>query len=223
MPFERSFTDEGTMTILSGSGMSKDQKRAEPDRHLRFMIEYISRVERAEEPAALTMLLRWACSGPARALIEMSAELSRAGVAARVVLARLEPDADLKKLFEILSALSPQEPAGKLIRWARNPRLLDAHEQASYGASMCWSGDAMRREADKKNAFSLFYENARDRARIAQLAFAAFWQVSMAIPERRLMGRATEKPSGAYDPDRSRLTSMSVFRMAPQGWPLVRH
>jgi hypothetical protein len=213
----------GTMSILSGSGLSKDLKRTELERHLRLIKDFLSRVERGEEPASVTMIVRSPCSAPARVLTEMGADLARAGVAARVVLAWLEPDAELKQLFAALSALSPQDPAIDLIRWARNPRLLDAHEQAALGESICWSGDAMRREADKKNAFSLFYENAPERTRLARLAFAALWQASMPIPERRLVGRVAERPSGAYEPGTSRLAAMSLLRAMPQGWPLVRH
>ena len=102
---------------------------------------------------------------------------------------RLEPEEDLRQLFATLSELSPREPAKALIRWARDPRLLDAHEQATYGGSVCWSGDAMRREADKRNGLSLFESAAPEAVRLAQLAFAALWGASTVVTERRLAGQ----------------------------------
>jgi spermidine/putrescine-binding protein len=170
------------------------------------------------------MILRSAASSASLALIGMSPDLARAGIAAKVVVANLEPEEDLRQLFASLSELRPRDPAKELIRWARNPRLLDAHEQATYGAAMCWSGDAMRREADKRNALSLFDEAAPGTVRLAQLAFEALWSASAVVTERRLLAPAATKPSGAYErADESRVTAVSPLRPSLQGWPLVRH
>jgi hypothetical protein len=170
------------------------------------------------------MILRSAASSAAQALIGMSERLARAGIAAKVVVAQLEPEDELRQLFASLSGLGPREPAKELIRWARNPRLLDAHEQVTYGASMCWSGDAMRREADKRNALSLFDDAAPGTVRLAQLAFEALWSASAVVAERRLLAPTTVRPSGAYEQvDESRVAAVSPLRPSLQGWPLVRH
>ena len=213
------------MRVVVGSGSSRDLKQAELDRHLEIMSRFIERVESdGAEPRTLTMILRSAASSASLALIGMSPDLARAGIAAKVVVANLEPEEDLRQLFASLSELRPRDPAKELIRWARNPRLLDAHEQATYGGSMCWSGDAMRREADKRNALNLFDDSAPCTARLAQLAFEALWSASTVVAERRLVGPATAKPSGAYEADpESRMTAASPLRPSLQGWPLVRH
>ena len=119
--------------------------------------------------------------------------------------------------------LAPQEPASELIRWARNPRLLDAHEQVTYGETMCWSGDAMRRDADRRNALTLFDEEAPDTVRLGRLAFEALWAVSALVPERRLLGPATARPSGAYEQAPETPVAVSTLRPSLQGWPLIRH
>ena len=126
--------------------------------------------------------LRSPASDPAKALIGMKGALERAGVRARVILANIAPEDELRELFADLSALSPREPAHELIRWARNPRLLDAHEQVTYGDIMCWSGDAMRRDADKRNALTLFDESAGDAVRHGRLAFEALWSSCALVP-----------------------------------------
>ena len=213
------------MRVVVGSGSSRDLKQAELDRHLEIMSRFIERVESdGAEPRTLTMILRSAASSASLALIGMSPDLARAGIAAKVVVANLEPEEDLRQLFASLSELRPRDSAKELIRWARNPRLLDAHEQATYGGSMCWSGDAMRREADKRNALSLFDDAGPGTVRLAQLAFEALWSASTVVAERRLLGPAMAKPSGAYEPDaESHVTAVSPLRLSLQGWPLVRH
>ena len=52
---------------------------------------------------------------------------------------------------EELAALAPAE-----IRWAKNPRMLDAHEQLVIGPNSTWMGDCMRRDPTKRDAFQSF-------------------------------------------------------------------
>jgi hypothetical protein len=212
------------MRVVVGSGSSRDFRQIELDRHLQMMSRYVERGQ-GEGPQSLsfTMILRSARSGPAQALIGMKDDLLRAGVIAKVILAKLEPEEDVRQLFASLSELGPREPAAELIRWARNPRLLDAHEQVTYGETMCWSGDAMRRDADKRNALMLFDEAAPDTVRLGRLAFEALWAASSLVPERRLLGPVTARPSGAYQPAQERPVAVSPLRPSLQGWPLVRH
>jgi hypothetical protein len=169
------------------------------------------------------MILRSASSGPAQALVLKARDLKRVGIAAKVLVTTLDPDLELRRLYACLSELSPRDPARELIRWARNPRLLDAHEQATYGSSLCWWGDAMRREADKRNALSLFEDGSPGSVRLGQLAFQALWSQSAVVAERRLIGPALPKPSGAYERDAETVAAMSARRPSLQGWPLIRH
>ena len=197
-----------------------DLREIELRQHLQMMARS---VERAEAGICLTMILRSAASDPARALIGMKGALQHAGLRAKVILARLGPEDELRQLCASLSDLAPQVPGLELIRWARNPRLLDAHEQVIYGASMCWSGDAMRREADRRNALTLFDEEAPDKARLGRLAFAALWTASSPVPERYLNGSLTARPYGAYEQAVEEPVSVSPSAPGPQGWPLLRH
>jgi len=208
------------MRVVVGSESSRDQRPSEIDRHLQMLSRFVERAK-AEGSFSLTMILRSASSGPAKALVGLKDELKHAGVSAKVILAKLEPEDELRQFFASLSGLAPREPAPLLIRWARNPRLLDAHEQVTYGETMCWSGDAMRRDADKRNALTLFDEEAPDTVRLGRLAFEALWAASALVPERRLTGPATARPSGAYQ--LSQDTPVAALRPSLQGWPLVRH
>jgi hypothetical protein len=207
------------MRVVVGPGVSEDSRQCELRRHLKLMSRF---VESAPPRSSITMVLRSPESDPAKALIGMKGAFQRVGATAKVILAKLEPEAELKQLFAALSALAPQLTAHELIRWARDPRLLEAHEQVSYGESMCWSGDAMRRESDKRNALVLFDEGS-DAVRLGRLAFAALWEGSSAVPLRRLAGPASARLSGAYEqlPDPS--VDLATLRPSLQGWPLVRH
>jgi hypothetical protein len=212
------------MRVVVGSESVRDFRQVELDRHVAAISRSIEHAQAESRPSlAFTLILRAASSTPAQAVIRMKDELSRAGVSAKVILAKLEPEEDLRQLFTSLSHLAPRKPACELIRWARNPRLLDAHEQVTYGDAMCWSGDAMRRDADKRNALTLFDEQAPDTVRLGRLAFEALWAASSLVPERHLLGRPTPKPSGAYEQTGDVPVAVSPLRPSPQGWPLVRH
>lgn len=210
------------MRVLAGSGVARDLRQTEVNRHIDMVGRFVERAKgHGQAPLAVTLILRSASSGPARALIYKKDELIGAGIRAKAILAKLEPADELRELFASLTEMAPREKASELMRWTRNPRLLEAHEQATYGNTMCWSGDPMRRDADKRNALALFDEADSDRVRLARLAFAALWSASSPVPERLLLGLATRKPSGAYhaSPD----APVTVLRPSIQGWPLVRH
>ena len=210
------------MRVVVGSGSSRDFKQADLDRHSEMVSRFVARMRDAgKAQATLTLILRSASSCPAKALVAMKDELIGASIGAKAILARLEPAEDLRELFASLSELAPREHSCELIRWARNTRLLDAHEQVTYGEMMCWSGDPMRRDADKRNALALFDEGASVRVMHGRLAFEALWAASAAVPERRLLGPATPKPSGAYQS--SPESPVAALRPNLQGWPLVRH
>ncbi len=209
------------MRLVVGSEISSEFRQAELERHLEAMSRFVEQAGK-QDALCCTMILRSATSTPAQALVYMKDALAKAGVRARAILAKLEPEDELKQFFSSLRALAPDEPAGELIRWARNPRLLDAHEQATYGETMCWSGDAMRRDAGKRNPLVLFDMDAPDAARLSAHAFSALWGASVPVPERHLVAGGNAKPSGAYERTQDD-APITALRRDLQGWPLVRH
>jgi hypothetical protein len=212
------------MHVVVDSDVLKDAREADLNRHLDMLSRCVERARAIGAPSpSITMILRTADSPPALILAHMTDTLRRAGAGARAILARLEPEEDLRRLVSSLSELSPSEPAQALIRWARNPRLLDAHEQATYGEDMCWSGDAMRRESDRRNVLALFNEGVPDRMRLGRLAFEALWAISSPVPDRHLNGRAAAKPAGAFQPSQKTPVAVSPLRPSLQAWPLIRH
>ncbi len=82
------------------------------------------------------------------------------------------------------------------VRWAQNIRLLDAHEQLVLSDSCCWTGDCMRREPAKRDAFECFADDCKETARWARISFDRLWSVS--IP---LMGTDDNAETESTDAD----------------------
>ncbi|MCB1509634.1 MAG: hypothetical protein KDJ36_01930 [Hyphomicrobiaceae bacterium] len=82
----------------------------------------------------------------------------------------------------ILATLPENDPAEELkntapaeVRWAANPRLMDAHEQLVIGSESSWVGDCMRRDPDKLDAFQSFNESCLEAAGWARISFERLW------------------------------------------------
>jgi hypothetical protein len=214
------------MRVIVGLDGSSDLRQAGIDRHALMLSTFINSGRSAllsPEFRTLTLVLRSAASDPALALLGMKDELLAAGIRAKAILAKLEPEDGLRQLFAALSELSPRQPANELIRWAKNPRLAEAHEQVTCGHSLCWSGDAIRRDAGKRNALALFDEHSPDAIRRTTRAFTALWNASTRVPPARLSGAAMNRPLGSYETLSETSVVPSALRAALQGWPLVRH
>ena len=223
LPFSQFRKSEGEMRVVVGPGGVSDFRQAELDGHVAAISREVERARAESRPSpSITLILRSASSAPALAMVLMKDELERVGLDAKVVLAKLEPQEELRQLFLSLAHLSPRQQPCQLMRWARNPRLLDAHEQVTYGEAVCWSGDAMRREADRRNALTLFNETAPELVRLGRLAFDALWAASSPVPERHLVDRPAPKPSGSYEQAQAP-AAVSPVRPSLQAWPLVRH
>lgn len=170
------------------------------------------------ETPACTLVLRSAQSIPAFALAQTKDTLLAAGIQVKAILTKIDPDQALHSFFRTVSALSPDHDLGTLVRWARNPRLTDAHEQALYGPELCWTGDAVRRDADKRNALALF-ETGPDAIIRGAHAFKALWAASEPVPARLLAVRDEAGPSAT----RANAAPLTALKPPAEGWPLVRH
>jgi hypothetical protein len=214
------------MRVVATLDASSDWQQAGIDRQALMLSTFITNGKNAllsPEFRTMTLVVRSAASDPAIALLGMKDELLGARIRAKIIVAKLEPDDGLRQLYVALSELSPGKAASELIRWAKNPRLAEAHEQVTCGHSLCWSGDAMRREAGKRNALALFDEHSPDAMQRANRAFLAIWNASIPVPRARLSGGPMGRPLGSYETLSEASVVPSALRAALQGWPLVRH
>lgn len=127
---------------------------------------------------ALTLIARSPASPAAAALATMADELGAHHVGARVIFGKPAPSDTLDAVLHAVKPVLRGETISARVRWARNPGLLDAHEQMTLGAAICWSGDAMRRSPQRPGALDMVDENAPDAVRRATLAFSALWAAS---------------------------------------------
>lgn len=139
-----------------------------------FVLESLQ-AEGAKTPTAYTLIARSVLSPSFRALraLHASGQLQRR---VSVILACLEgiEDGQLASATAFVSGL----------RIAKNPRLLDAHEQLVLGASASWIGDCMRREPEKRDAWECYAPDCSETARRAAVSFERLWNVCEDVPAR---------------------------------------
>ena len=198
-----------------------DSQRGELEDHLEALSRLVERPPQDEDkPLICTLLLRSAKSLPALALTEMRDVLADAGILAKVILSTVEPDQELHSLLLALAALLPDGNLNAHVRWARKPQLLDAHEQAVYGREMCWTGDAVRRGANRRNRLA-FFEDTPEALLHGSRAFEALWAASDLVPIHLLDIHAAERGVAADTSPGD--ASLAVASRSVEGWPLLRN
>jgi hypothetical protein len=145
---------------------------------------YFSQLDagRGTRDLRVTMLVRSAVSPACRIFTQRADEFAARGVHVQAIFARLGPVEPLGAFLDIVRRLNGDENAAASVRWAKNPSLLDAHEQLTLGTRMCWTGDCMRRSADRRNALDLFEENSLGSVHLGELAFSSMWTASKPLP-----------------------------------------
>ena len=213
------------MRVVAGRNGANHRGQLSPQDELERHADALARlaeraIQREIDAPVCTFVLRSAKSAPARALVQTTEQLAASGVAVKAILIMIEPEQELHTFFSALTALLPDGDLGSHIRWARNPRLMDAHEQAVYGPDLCWTGDAVRREADKRNRLVLFDE-APDALRRGAHAFKALWAATDPVPARLLN---IHDPDGPVSAETCRKNAPLADVARPvEGWPLLRH
>ncbi len=144
--------------------------------------------EASQENRVVTLIARSPESPVAKAMLRHTEKLNREDITFRVIFACLSLTETIAQWLDRGSALSA-EKGTQYMRWARNPNLLDAHEQLILGKTMSWSGDAMRRCPERRATIDVFEKNCPGTTRLGLLAFNALWEASTAIPERQLRQR----------------------------------
>ncbi len=124
---------------------------------------------------ALLLLARAPDSLPARILFEMSETLAARGLGAQIALVGASV-----ALIGQSWKLNFDNGFGHEIRVLRDPRFLDGHEQLIIGERSLWFGDSMRREPEKRDAFSSFVKGDEAAARRNRQSFKRIW--GSAIP-----------------------------------------
>jgi hypothetical protein len=73
------------------------------------------------------------------------------------------------------------------VRWARHPRLIEAHEQLVLGPHTCWIGDCMRRDPAKCDAYENYVDDCGEAAGCAAVSFERLWFASAPLKAQAAM------------------------------------
>jgi hypothetical protein len=160
-------------------------KREEKEAKLKqFIMTWVERRGADEQRRAdrLTCLLvaRSAESPVAKAVFALNSEIGGNNLALRVIFATLG-SAEAASIAEACTA-----PELDLqLRWARDLRLMDAHEQLVLSPSATWIGDCMRRDPTKVDAYERFAIDCRETAHLGAIYFERLWDASEPVIERK--------------------------------------
>src|SRR5688572_22847272 len=118
------------------------------------------------------------------AIASLGHELAAAGLAVRMIVAHIDRDALLAEGGRGVALLHA-------IRWARHPRLIEAHEQLVIDTETCWIGDCMRRDPTKCDAYESFVEGCGEAAGCAAVSFERLWTTCQPLLSRAV-GRGVD-------------------------------
>ena len=143
----------------------KEQKLQE------FLLQHVAAQHHCDASRRSTHLLvvaRSLESPVVRAIASLGHEIAAAGLAVRIILAHIDRDALLDEWGRGVAFMHE-------IRWARHPRLIEAHEQLVIDTETCWIGDCMRRDPAKCDAYESYVEGCGEAAGCAAVSFERLW------------------------------------------------
>jgi len=149
-------------------------RHADKEQSLRqFLLRHLAGTEPGQL-SDLQIVARSLDSPLIKAITSLGQDIAGAGLSVRLILAQLD------------QAPTPQAwarlvPFAHEIRWAKHPRLIEAHEQLVIGPETCWIGDCMRRDPAKCDAYESFIEGCGEAAGGAAVSFERLWLASQAV------------------------------------------
>jgi hypothetical protein len=169
-------------------------RRAEKEQRLgEFVREYLAETRSGRLPGGRDVLViaRSVDSPVVRAVSSVASELVGAGCSVRMIVAQ----ADRKSPPDGWT-LSPDVDVDCEVRWARRPRLIEAHEQLVLGPETCWIGDSMRREPAKCDAYESYVDACAETANSAAVSFERLWAASEPLLGHAPIAREPSDPAG---------------------------
>jgi len=160
--------------------VKREEKQIKLTTFITEQIDHLASDDRLSCDHELLLVALSATSPVIGALKEVAAARDLSQIQLRIILANIQ-GADL---FRDLSGLPPVS-----VNWARNARLLDAHEQLVVGKTACWTGDCMRREPNKRDAFECFADDCQETSAWARTSFDRLWAASVPLISPQDWGR----------------------------------
>jgi len=165
-----------------------------------FIGLYLGELENVDRPTdealRVTLVARSPESPVAAAILRHGERLALLGCEVRMVFASVDPASELGDFIELAQICNGDNSVVGSLRWARNPALLDAHEQMVLGTGRCWSGDSMRRSSDSRFALDMFNEDGGAAVDWALMAFGGLWSASALVPRARFGAMGASRNDG---------------------------
>jgi hypothetical protein len=152
-------------------------RRGEKERRLgAFVGQHLAAVHAsAPQPAQEIRLIARSAESPVfKVIAAFAAEIAAGEHALRAIVA--QPDRDALARWPLAGAVDCE------VRWARDPRLIEVHEQLVLGPHTCWTGDSMRRDPAKCDALEIFIDDSAQAAGAALASFERLWAASEPLP-----------------------------------------
>jgi hypothetical protein len=125
-----------------------------------------------------------------KAVAGLTHEIAAAGRSARMILAHIDGEPQPEDWGRTITFSHE-------IRWAKHPRLIEAHEQLVLGPQTCWIGDCMRRDPAKCDAYESYVEGCGEAAGCAAVSFERLWLACQPLvhrTDRRIPGIGAGSP-----------------------------
>jgi hypothetical protein len=137
-----------------------------------FILQHIAGArDTASRFSQIQVIARSLESPVVKAIAGLASEISTAGLSVRLILAQADQDTFADAWADAGRVVAFDHE----IRWARHPRLIEAHEQLVLGPQACWIGDSMRRDPAKCDAFESYVEGCGEAAGCALVSFERLW------------------------------------------------
>ena len=147
-----------------------------------FILHHLGAAEESDgAPQACLIVARSLDSPVVKAITGLAEEIAAAGLSVRLILAHLDRDPFPEDWGRDIAFAHE-------IRWARHPRLIEAHEQLVLGPQVCWIGDCMRRDPSKCDAYESYVEGCGEAAGCATVSFERLWHASQPLVARASRG-----------------------------------
>jgi len=159
-------------------------RRGEKEQRLSaFISQSLAAVAQSAETqrrGGISVIARSLQSPVIRAIDARAQEIAAAGYSVRMVLGKSDR-------FALTGCWAhPQAAALNCeVRLARDPRLIEVHEQLVLGPRTCWTGDSMRRDPAACDGYESFINDCADIAQAAALTFERLWLGGESLFEHR--------------------------------------
>ena len=174
------------MRLNSSTKMNVVRKEEKVQRLREFILRDIVKRQAPGKVSHSYQLVALSIDSPvAKALADLSLELTNAGITVEAIFARVDahPGCDATCGFDTVTNC----------RRSTDPRLIDAHEQLVLGPSTVWIGDCMRRDPAKRDAYECYAENCGSQAAWARRSFDRMWSNSLPVTHIRALRFAGQK------------------------------